>query len=304
MTVLCWSVFRCWKIRMNSTAKNQWFLTLPSLLWLFIFFLIPTVVIYAYALKPGTIYGGVGDGWSLESIKTLFDPNYYILIGRTLFLSLMTTLICLLLALPVGYQMTLISKRARHLLLLLLVLPFWSSFLIRIFAWKMLLHPEGYLKKLLVFLHLVDPATSLLYNITSVILIMVYTYLPFAVFPIYAAASKFNFQLFEAAMDLGASRSKAFFKVFIPGIGKGIITATIMVFISAVGAYVIPDLIGGFSSEMIGNKIAQRVFVDRDLPQASALSALLSAIILIPLLIILLVSTHQKRLEAEVRNRE
>jgi spermidine/putrescine transport system permease protein len=289
---------------MNSSVKNEWYLTLPSLIWLFIFFLIPTVVIYAYAFKPSTIYGGIGEGWSLDALKTVFDPNYYQLIGRTLFLSLMTTFFCIVLALPVGYQMTLISKRSRHLLLLLLVLPFWSSFLIRIFAWKMLLHPEGYLKKLLVFLHIVNPDTSLLYNISSVLLIMVYTYLPFAVFPIYAAASKFNFQLFEAAMDLGASRTQAFFKVFIPGIGKGIVTAVIMVFISAVGAYVIPDLIGGFSSEMIGNKIAQRVFVDRDLPQASALSALLSALILGPLLIILLVSTHQKRIEAEVRNRE
>lgn len=289
---------------MNSSTKNEWYLTFPSLIWLFIFFLIPTVVIYAYAFKPGTIYGGIGEGWSLEAVKTVFDPNYYLLIGRTLFLSLMTTFFCIMLALPVGYQMTLMSKRSRHLLLVLLVLPFWSSFLIRIFAWKMLLHPEGYLKKFLVFLHLIDPDTSLLYNISSVLLIMVYTYLPFAVFPIYAAASKFNFQLFEAAMDLGASRAQAFFKVFIPGIGKGIVTAVIMVFISAVGAYVIPDLIGGFSSEMIGNKIAQRVFVDRDLPQASALSALLSVLILVPLLIILLVSTHQKRIEAEVRNRE
>ncbi|MCE2983995.1 MAG: ABC transporter permease [Parachlamydia sp.] len=289
---------------MNNSPKNEWALTMPTILWLLFFFLVPTVIIYAYSFKPATIYGGVGEGWSFEAIQSLFDVNNYILITRTLYLSILTTFFCLVLALPVGYYMTFLSTKSRHLIMLLLVLPFWSSFLIRIFAWKMLLHPESYLKKFLVFLHLVGPDTSLLYNIPSVILIMVYTYLPFAVFPIYAAASKFNFQLVEAALDLGASRSVAFFKVFIPGIGRGIITAIIMVFISAVGAYVIPDIIGGFSSEMIGNKIAQRVFVDRNLPLASALSALLSFLIIIPLSGILLVSGRQKKIEAEVRNRE
>lgn len=289
---------------MNKSSKNEWYLTLPSFLWLILFFLIPTCIIYAYALKPQNIYGSVGTGWSLEAIKSLLDPNYYVLIGRTLFLAGMTTLICLLLSLPVGYQMALLSKRARRLLILLLVLPFWSSFLIRIFAWKLLLHPEGSIKNFLVFFHIIDKDTSLLYNSGAVLLVMVYTYLPFAVFPIYAAASKFNFQLFEAAMDLGASRRQAFFKVFIPGISKGLFTGGLMVFISAVGAYVIPDLIGGFNSEMIGNKIAQRVFVDRDLPQASALSVLLSVVVLLPLLAITLYSGRQKKIEAEARNRE
>jgi spermidine/putrescine transport system permease protein len=287
-----------------NKKQNEWILTLPSFIWLFTFFLIPTCIIYAYAFKPNHIYGGIGEGWSLEAIGELINPNYTTLILRTLFLGITTTFFCLFLALPVGYQMTLISKRVRHLLMLLLVLPFWSSFLIRIFAWKMLLHPEGYIKNFLVSIHLIDSETSLLYNLGSVILVMVYTYLPFAVFPIYAAASKFNFKLFEAAMDLGATRRQAFFKVFIPGILKGILIGTIMVFISAVGAYVIPDLVGGFSSEMIGNKISQRVFVDRNLPQASALSALLSLVIFLPLLAYAFVFTRQKKIEAEVRNRE
>ncbi len=289
---------------MNRKTKNEWYLTLPSFLWLLIFFFIPTCIIYAYALKPQNIYGSVGTGWTLDAIKSLLDPNYYVLLIRTLLLGGATTIICLILALPVGYQMTLISKRMRRLLILLLVLPFWSSFLIRIFAWKMLLHPEGYIKNLLVFLNFVDADTSLLYNLGAVLLVMVYTYLPFAVFPIYAAASKFNFQLIEAAMDLGASKRQAFWKIFVPGIGKGIFTASVMVFISAVGAYVIPDLIGGFSSEMIGNKIAQRVFVDRNLPQASALSVLLSLVVLLPLFGITFLTSRQKKIEAEARNRE
>jgi spermidine/putrescine transport system permease protein len=269
----------------NRTIKNEWWLTLPSFTWLSIFFLIPTCIIFVYAFKPPGLYGGIEPGWSLEAIESLWNSYYATLIVRTLFLGLTTAAICLLLALPVGYQMATISKKARSLLVLLIILPFWSSFLIRIFAWKILLHPEGFIKKALVFLHLVDPGTTLLYNLGAVLLVMVYTYLPFAVFPIYAAASKFNFQLMEAAMDLGATRSQAFFKVFVPGIAKGIYTGAVMVFISAVGAYVIPDLIGGVNSDMLGNKIALKVFVDRNLPQASALSVLLALVVLLPLLI-------------------
>ena len=290
-----------------TKQKKNWseiLLTLPSFVWLLTFFLIPTCIIFVYSLMPQNIYGDIESGWSIEALMSLIDPNYYILIGRTLFISFLTTICCLLLALPVAYRMAILPKRSRQLLVLLLVLPFWSSFLIRIFAWKTLLHPEGYIKSILVTLHLVNQESTLLYNLGAVILVMIYTYLPFAVFPIYAASTKFNFQLFEAAMDLGATRSQAFFKVFIPGISKGIFTGAVMVFIASVGAYVIPDLIGGFSSEMIGNKIAQRIFLDRNIPQASALSVMLSLIVLLPLLGITIISSRSKRLESEIRSRE
>lgn len=286
--------------------KNELSLTLPSFIWLLVFFLIPVCIIFAYAFRPQDFYGGIGTGWSLEAIKSLADPSYYILIARTLGLSFLTTLICLALAIPVGYQLVLVQRRFRNLLLLLLVIPFWSSFLIRIFAWKMLLHPEGFLKNFLVSIHLIAPDTSLLYNSGAVLLVMVYTYLPFAVFPIYAAASKFNFQLLEAAMDLGATKAKAFRKVFLPGIKKGVFTAMVMVFIPAVGAYVIPDLVGGPSGEMIGNKIAQRTFVERNLPQASALSALLLLSVLLPLVGITIFSSRSRagKIESDTRARE
>ncbi len=165
------------------------------------------------------------------------------------------------------------SERRRRILLMLIIVPFWTSFLIRIFAWKSLLHPEGLVKKALVALGLAGPETSLLYNAGAVLLVMVYTYLPFAILPIYAAAEKFDFRLIEAARDLGARPFQAFRRVFLPGIRRGLLTAVLVVFIPALGSYVIPDLVGGPSSEMIGNKIAQRVFVDRNLPHASALSA-------------------------------
>lgn len=284
--------------------KNEWCLTLPSLSWLALFFLLPTLLVFAYAFRSSNSFGDIGTEWTLDTFKQLADSNYYVLIWRTTWLSVVTTAICLLLALPVGYQLAQMPSKTRQLLLLLLIVPFWTSFLIRIFAWKTLLHPEGAFKSFLVSLHLIGQDTTLLYNSGAVLLVMVYTYLPFAVFPIYAASSKFNFQLIEAAMDLGASKRQSFFKIFVPGIRKGILTAMVMVFIPAIGAYVIPDLVGGSGSEMIGNKIAQRTFIDRNLPLASALSALLAVAILIPLILISKIKPWTRKLEGEVRNRE
>jgi spermidine/putrescine transport system permease protein len=288
----------------ENKRKSEWVLTLPSFSWLILFFLIPTLLVFAYSFHTSTPYGDIGSEWTLETFKQLADPGYYILIFRTIWLSVVTTAICLLLALPVGYQLARMNPQTRQLLLLLLIVPFWTSFLIRIFAWKTLLHPEGAFKSFLVALHLIDPDTTLLYNSGAVLLVMVYTLLPFAILPIYAASSKFNFQLMEAAMDLGASKRQSFFKIFVPGIRKGILTAMVMVFIPAIGAYVIPDLVGGSNSEMIGNKIAQRTFIDRNLPLASALSALLALAILIPLALISLISPWTRKLEGEVRNKE
>jgi spermidine/putrescine transport system permease protein len=201
---------------------------------------------------------------------------------RTLWLSALTTVVCLLLATPVAYVLARAPARWRHWLLLAVIVPFWTSFLVRIFAWKVLLHPEGPLKHLLVALRLVPPDGSLLYNAGAVLLVLVYTELPFAILPIYAAAEKFDFRLLEAARDLGASALRSFWSVFLPGIRRGLLTAMLVTLIPALGSYVVPDLVGGPTSEMLGNKIAQRTFVDRNLPHASALSALLALAVLLP----------------------
>ena len=127
---------------------------------------------------------------------------------------------------------------------------------------------------------------------------MVYTFLPFAILPIYAAAEKFDFRLLEAARDLGAGPLRAFVEVFLPGIQSGLLTAFLVVFIPALGSYVIPDLVGGPGGEMLGNKIAQRVFVDRNLPHASALSALLIGAVLLPMAAVLALQSQKRRAEA------
>ena len=162
------------------------------------------------------------------------------------------------------------------------MLPFWTSFIVRVFAWRTLLNPEGFLQQVLIWLGFADQNTMLNYNAGAVLLVSVYSFLPFAIMPIYTAAEKFDFSLLEAARDLGARSFFAFRKIFLPGVKRGVISAILMVFIPAIGSYVIPDLVGG-TDELIGNKIYQRTFGDRNWPHASALATLTAFSVLIPL---------------------
>jgi spermidine/putrescine transport system permease protein len=280
---------------MQTGRRNEWLLSAPTMLWLLALFLLPTILVFAVSFRPATPFGGVGEGWTLETLRHLARPSYPAIIWRTVWLSILTTVICLALAVPCGYYMARAPERMKPVLLMLVIIPFWTNFLIRIFAWKVMLHPEGMLKKALVTLGLADPNAILMYNEQAVLLVLVYSYLSFAILPVYAAAEKFDFRLLESAMDLGATRLRAFIQIFLPGIRRGLITAGLVVFIPALGSYVIPDIMGGPTSEMIGNKIAQRVFVDRNLPHASALSALLTAAVVVPMMVALLIQGHKQR---------
>lgn len=288
----------------RCSRLNEWAVTLPSYLWLVLFFVVPTALITLLAFKPHDVYGTIMEGWTLQNIERLLSPQSLTLIGRTFWVSVVATVITVALAVPTGYFLARVQKRWQNIFLLAIVLPFWTSFLIRVFAWKSLLHPEGMIKNVLVFLHLIPPETTLLYNVWAVIFVMVYSFLPFAILPIYSAAAKFDFNLYEAALDLGATKSQAFFKVFVPAIMKGIINGTIIVLIPIVGSYVIPDVVGGSSCEMIGNRIGQKVILERNLPLASAWSILLSLLILFPLGVGYLYHIRSKRLGAELRNIE
>jgi spermidine/putrescine transport system permease protein len=279
----------------RKKTLNEWLITLPPLAWLTLLFVIPTLIVFAITFKPvvpGT--GDIGQGWTLATFRSLGNPNYPAIIWRTLWISLMNTVICTLLAVPAGYFIARLAPRARSIYMMLVIIPFWTSFLIRIFAWKTLLHPEGAIHQALAWLHLINPQALLLYNAWTVLLVMVYTHLPFAILPVYAASEKFDFRLLEAARDLGATPLRAFFAVFLPGIRRGLVTAILVVLIPSLGSYVIPDLMGGPSGEMIGNKIAQRTFVDRNLPHASGLAALLTIAVLIPMAAALLLQNKQR----------
>jgi spermidine/putrescine transport system permease protein len=161
-------------------------------------------------------------------------------------------------------------------MLLLVVLPFWTSFLVRVYSWRVLLQANGPLATWLKSIGVMGEDSMLLYNPTTVVFVMIYTYLPMAVLPIYAAMEKFDPSLLDAAHDLGATRVQSFFQVVLPSIKKGIIAAALLVGIPSLGSYVVPDMIGGIDAEMLGTKIGQRLFADRNLPQAAALATALA----------------------------
>lgn len=268
-------------------VSGEWLVSLPSFLWLCLFFLLPTLIIFLFSFRSRGELGGVGDEWTLETIRAIGNPNYPLIIWRTIWMSVVCTAITLMTAVPVAYYLARARPWKRDLMMLLIIVPFWTNFIIRVFAWKSVLHPDGILKQILVWMQLASPDTILLYRPEAVLMVMVYTELPFAILPLYAAASKFDFSLFEAAMDLGASRFYTFMRVFLPGIAGGLLSASLMVFIPCLGSYVIPDLVGGKGSQMLGNVIVRLTLENRNLPGACALSALMTLVMFMPLLFFL-----------------
>jgi spermidine/putrescine transport system permease protein len=268
-----------------KNLRKELLLSLPSLAWLSLFVLVPAALILIIAFRATAASGGIADEWTLGQFRILAEPHIQVLLWRTLWISAVTSAICLALAIPVAWFIARARESIRPTLLLLVIVPFWTNFLIRVFAWNQILHSEGALARFLRAIHLLEPNQPLLFNSGAVILVSVYTYLPFAILPLYAAAEKFDFRLLEAARDLGAGALRSVFSIFIPGIATGIRTALVIVFIPMLGSYVVPDLVGGSNGQMIGNKIAQRNFSDRNLPSASALAAILSVAVLAPMLI-------------------
>ena len=268
---------------MKPPNKPELLSTAPSFLWLVMFVLVPVAIIFAIAFRPALPAGGIGEGWSLDAIRALGDPSYPALFARTIFTAALTTVLCIAASLPVAYAMARLTPVWRSRVLLLVIVPFWTNFVIRVFAWQQILHAEGFLAEALRGIGLLGDNDRLLGNLTAVVIVSVYTYLPFAILPLFAAAEKFDFGLLDAARDLGAKPLRAFFSVFIPGIRQGVITAFLVVFIPMLGSYVVPDMVGGTGTQMIGNKIAQRNFTDRNLPQAAALSGALALLVLAPM---------------------
>lgn len=263
---------RTFRKRLNETA-----LTLPSLGWLLAFFLLPTLVVAVIALKPYDYHAtmGIGQGWTFDSIRSVIDKDYPRIVWRTVWVSAATTAACILLGVPMAYYMARVSARTRRIVLMLTVVPFWTSFIIRIFAWMQVLHTDGPLKQFLALLGLVAADGTLMYNMRAVLLVMVYTSLPFAILPLYAAAEKFDFQLMDAAMDLGATKLRAAWSTFVPGIRSGILFATLMVLVPNLGCYVASEVIGGTDCMLLGNRIKECAVDFRNLPYACALSLFL-----------------------------
>ncbi|WP_299204134.1 ABC transporter permease subunit [uncultured Tateyamaria sp.] len=278
--------------------------------WLFALFLIPFAVVFkislsdiALAIPPYTPTAKDGI-WNMLSqldfenfIFLTEDDLYWKAYVSSLQIALISMLLTLLVGYPMAYAMARAPEQWRPTLLMLVILPFWTSFLIRVYAWVGILSGEGFLNQFLLWIGIIDAPLTILNTNTAVYIGIVYTYLPFMILPIYSALDRLDGSLIEAAEDLGCSRIKAFWLVTIPLSRNGIIAGCFLVFIPALGEFVIPSLLGGSGTLMIGKVLFEEFFSNRDWPVASAVAVILLLILIIP--IVLFQRNEQKQVEAE-----
>jgi spermidine/putrescine transport system permease protein len=261
---------------------RAWFLA-PSWTVMLSLFLFPMLIILAYSLLTRGTYGGISLLWSVESYQRFADPIYLGILWRSFWIAGASTVISLLL----GFPLALFISRAgrwKNLYLSLVILPFWTSFLVRTYAWMFLLRDTGLVNSTLQNLGIIHDPLPLLYNDFAVILGLVYGYLPFMVLPLFGTLEKLDRNLLEAAADLGARPWATLLRVVLPLSAPGIRAGVILVFIPCLGAYLTPDLLGGGKSVMIGNLIQNQFTTARDWPFGSAISLALMAVVMALLL--------------------
>lgn len=259
------------------------FYTLPVTIWMTVFFAIPMLIVLVYAFLTKGTYGGVIFKFSTASFAIFKDPIFLSIFFKTVYIAILVTAFTVLLAIPTAYFIA--RSKYKQELLFLVIIPFWTNFLIRIYSWIAILGNNGFINSFLLKVGIIDKPIMMLYNTSAVVIISIYTSLPFAILPLYAIIEKFDFSLMEAARDLGATNRQAFLKVFIPNIKPGIITAVLFTFIPTLGSYAVPKLVGGTKATMLGNVIAQHLTVTRNWPLASAISAVLIVVTSIALII-------------------
>jgi spermidine/putrescine transport system permease protein len=257
----------------------------PALIWLLLFIAAPLVIVVIVSLATRGPYGKTIYDFTPANFLRAFDPVYMRAYWRTIWIATATTLLCAVVSFPVAYYLALRApERWKRPLLVLTVIPFWTSFLIRTYAWILLLRSEGVINSALVSTGLIGAPLKLLYSDFAVLVGQVYGELPFMILPIYVALDRLDVRLLEAAQDLGANRFWTFVKVTLPLSRAGLIAGVVLVFIPSLGAFITPDLLGGAKSVMIGNLI-QNQFAQLNQPFGSALSLILTAAVLLLLAI-------------------
>lgn len=247
----------------------------PIFLWMMSFFVIPIFLITLVSFFSRGQYGEIVYNATFENYARLFNPLYIKIFLNSLAISLVTTILCLALGYPFAYFIARAAKKYRSVLLLLIILPFWTNSLVRTYAMIMLLRTEGLINTLLINLHIIGEPLKLLYNDTAVLIGMVYMMFPFMVMPLYSSIEKMDFSLLDAASDLGAKPSKAFMKVTLPLTKGGIISGCLLVFVPTLGYFFIPDLVGGSKVILISNLIKNQFLSSRNWPLGSAISLVL-----------------------------
>ena len=269
-------------------------------LWLLLFFLIPFVIVFKISLSQTAIamppYVPVFDGVTgfLDNLRELSFDNYLWLTEDALYfnayvssvvIAAVSTLLALLIGYPLAYGMARAPASIRPTLLMLVILPFWTSFLIRVYAWIGILKPEGLLNQFLMWTGIIDQPLLIMNTHTAIYIGIVYSYLPFMVLPLYATLEKMDYSLIEAAQDLGCTPTQAFWKITAPLSLPGVVAGCMLVFIPAIGEFFIPDLLGGSRTLMIGKTLWNEFFANRDWPVSSAVAVILLLILVVPIVI-------------------
>ena len=290
---------------------RRWLLISVPYLWLFFFFLVPFFIVFKISLSdteiaipPYTPLLDLSEGWAgikdffsqldFENYRIIFSDALYVnAYGSSLRIAFISTLITLAVGFPIAYGMARAPKAWQPMLLMLVILPFWTSFLIRVYAWIGILKQEGLLNHFLMNLGLISAPLHILHTDTAVYIGIVYSYLPFMILPLYASLEKINPALLEAAADLGSPPWKSFWQITFPLSMPGVLAGSFLVFIPAVGEFVIPDLLGGSDTLMIGKTLWTEFFSNRDWPVSSAVAVVLLLVLVVP---IVLFQRNQERL--------
>tara|TARA_A100001011_G_C14286679_1_gene834072 strand:- start:748 stop:1635 length:888 start_codon:yes stop_codon:yes gene_type:complete len=265
--------------------------------WLVLFFFIPLAIIFKISISVSE--------WGMPPYQDLFIfdngfqfnatlENYFYILGdfyyygsflNSLFLALVSTMFCILIGFPISFYIATSEIKLRNILLILVVIPFWSSFLLRVYAWKIILQNNGFLNLLLIKLGIISEPLQLLYNQYAVVMGIVYTYLPLMILPLYGYLNKFDLNLIDASKDLGLNRIKTFFRVILPLSIPGIIAGSLLVFIPVVGEFIIPEMLGGSDRLYYGKILWEEFFVNRNWPGASALAFSGIVVLVLPIII-------------------
>ncbi len=288
--------WRGWMPRLGHWQPGRWVNIGLPYFWLLLFFFLPFVIVFKISLAEPLLaqppYSDLLD-WLNDSVLqirinlgnyslTWEDELYRAAFLNSLWVGLVCTFLCLVIGYPMAYAIATARERWRVPLLMLIILPFWTSFLIRVYAWIGILKNNGLLNNFLIYLGLIDEPLTILHTSLAVYIGIVYSYLPFMVLPLYATLSRLDLTLLEAAADLGCRPWRAFIRVTLPLSLSGILAGSLLVFIPAVGEFVIPDLLGGPDSLMVGRMLWTEFFANKDWPLASALALVLLAVLVVP----------------------
>ncbi|RMF87529.1 MAG: ABC transporter permease [Nitrospinota bacterium] len=273
----------------------------PAAFWLLVFTLIPMLIVVYYSFLTRGPWGTIRYEFTLENYRQILDPLFLKIFFRSFRLALLTSLFCLIGGYVVAYWIAFYGGRHKSLLLFLVILPFWTSYLVRIYSWMTLLADHGLVNNFLTRLHLIREPLPLLHNEFAVLVGLVYTYLPFMILPLYASLERLDRSVLEAAADLGATPAERFFKVTLPLTRGGMLSGSVLVFVPAIGEFLVPELLGGAKAMMIGKFITLKFTGLRHWPLGSAFSLLLLALILLLLFLYMRVGGGKEAFQEQAR---